>query len=57
MENLRKALEERMEKAKYLKRTGGPGHYKYIYKDGSGKKKGKKSVGAKIGRASCRERV
>lgn len=40
--NLKKALEfrigEKLEKAKYTKRTGGPGHYKYIYEVGSGKK-------------------
>lgn len=34
MENLEKALSERLRKAKYLKRTGGPGHYKYQYKKG-----------------------
>ena len=33
--NLLKALELR--KAKYIKRTGGPGNYKYWYKDASGK--------------------
>lgn len=35
MEKLRKALEERrlekLRKAKYTKRTGSPGHYKYEY--------------------------
>lgn len=39
--NLRKALDkrtERLEKSKYTKRTGSPGHYKYEY----GEKKGKK---------------
>ena len=36
MEKLEKALELR--KAKYLKRTGGPGNYKYIYREGTGRK-------------------
>ena len=31
MEKLFKALEERMAKARYTKRTGTPGHYKYEY--------------------------
>ncbi len=30
--NLRKAL--RLRKARYLKRTGSPGHYKYEYREG-----------------------
>jgi hypothetical protein len=37
MNNLKEALEERLLKAKYIKREGGPGHYKYTYK-GSGEK-------------------
>ncbi len=44
MEKLEKALEERLEKAKYTKRTGGPGSYKYQY--GPGKEKGKSSFSA-----------
>lgn len=36
MENLEKVLELR--KAKYLKRTGSPGHYKYIYRESKLKK-------------------
>ena len=41
MEKLQKALGERLEKAKYTKRTGSPGNYKYEYgeKKGRGKKK------------------
>ena len=39
MEKLEKALELR--KAKYLKRTGSPGNYKYIYKEGAGTKAAK----------------
>ena len=35
MKKLMKALSLR--KAKYLKRTGGPGHYKYMYKQPAGK--------------------
>ena len=38
MEKLQKALELR--KAKYTKRTGSPGHYKYEYGEKKGKKKG-----------------
>ena len=41
MEKLEKALEERMSKAKYLKRTGGPGHYKYQYEEEVGRRKRK----------------
>jgi len=37
--NLKKALELR--KTKYIKRTGSPGHYKYIYKESEIKKKRK----------------
>lgn len=37
MEKLRKALDERLEKAKYTKRTGSPGNYKYEYGTSSGK--------------------
>jgi len=37
MEKLEKAL--KLRKAKYLKRTGGPGKYKYIYKIAGSKKK------------------
>ena len=33
MEKLEKVLEERLAKAKYIKRTGGPGNYKYQYKE------------------------
>jgi len=46
MANLEKALELR--KAKYLKRTGSPGHYKYVYKVGGKMKitgKGTKRAG------------
>ncbi|KKL91065.1 hypothetical protein LCGC14_1898440 [marine sediment metagenome] len=35
MKKLMKALEFR--KAKYLKRTGSPGHYKYVYKEAGAK--------------------
>ena len=41
MEKLEKALEERLAKAKYIKRTGGPGNYKYIYRKGEGPKAAK----------------
>ena len=34
-------LSERLQKAKYLKRTGSPGSYKYIYKEGKGRPKKK----------------
>jgi len=37
MKKLEKALEIR--KAKYIKRTGSPGKYKYIYKVAAGRKK------------------
>lgn len=37
MEKLEKALELR--KAKYLKRTGSPGNYKYVYREEKGEKK------------------
>lgn len=37
MENLEKALKGRLRKAKYRKRTGGPGHYKYFYGEGKGR--------------------
>ncbi len=40
MENLKKALELR--KSKYLKRTGAPGNYKYIYKRPVERRKKKK---------------
>ena len=33
---LEKAVKERLEKAKYIKRTGSPGSYKYQYKEGKG---------------------
>ncbi len=38
MEKLEKALELR--KAKYLKRTGSPGNYKYIYREKTGRRRG-----------------
>lgn len=49
MKNLKRALairtgtlsDEEMLKAKYLRREGGPGHYKYFYKEAKGKKPGK----------------
>lgn len=46
MEKLKKALDERLEKARYLKRTGTSGNYKYIYKEGEGPKR-KKEEGPK----------
>jgi len=39
-------LSERLEKAKYLKRTGSPGSYKYIYKEETRSRKGKGNIGA-----------
>jgi hypothetical protein len=42
MTNLQKAIEELKDtlvKAKYIKRTGGPGNYKYVYKEGKGERK------------------
>jgi len=40
--NLRKSV--LLEKAKYLKRTGGPGHYKYTYREPVGRKRAAKPI-------------
>ena len=56
MEALRKALELR--KAKYLKRTGSPGSYKYTYKEEARSRKRKGNIGVEgVGGSSAQNKA